>query len=56
MATVYHETENAIFYFDLREVRQYLGYHTSEYKVDEGITLIHFLSSEVVPRVPYVRL
>ena len=47
MATVYHETENAILYFDLTDVRQYLEYHTSDYEVDEGTTLMGFLSSEV---------
>ena len=51
MATVYHETENAILYFDLREVRQYLGYHTSEYEVDEAATLSDFLSSKVAENI-----
>lgn len=51
MATVYHETENAILYFDLRDVRQYLGYHTSDYEVDEAATLIDFLSSGVVESI-----
>ena len=51
MATVYHETENAILYFDLREVRQYLEYHTSDYEVDEATTLMSFLSSEVAESI-----
>ena len=51
MATVYHETENAILYFDLRDVRQYLEYHTSEYEVGEAATLIDFLSSEVAASI-----
>jgi len=46
MATVYHETENAILYFDLRDVRQYLEYHASEYEFDEDTTLMSFLSSQ----------
>jgi hypothetical protein len=51
MAKVYHETENAILYFDLCDVRQYLEYHISEYEVDEATTLINFLSSEVAESI-----
>lgn len=51
MATVYHETENAILYFYLRDVRQYLEYHTSDYEVDEATTLIDFLSSVVTESI-----
>ena len=47
MATVYYETENAILYFYLRDVREYLEYHAPECEVDEGPTLMSFLSSEV---------
>ena len=53
MATVYHETENAILYFYLRDVREYLEYHAPEYGVDEGTTLMSFLSSIVAESIKY---
>ena len=46
MATIYHETENAILYFYLRDVREYLDYHAPEYEVDQVTTLMSFLSSQ----------
>ena len=51
MATVYHETENAILYFNLYDVREYLEYHAPEYEVDQVTTLISFLSSKVAESI-----
>ena len=44
MANVWHETDDAIFEFDLPKVMERLDYYAAEHDVDEAAQLIDFIA------------